>query len=276
MTSSGPARRYVSGAYLDKLLDQLSERDWKIIADVWRCRVLSGDQITRLHFFNISQLTRQRTRRVVLARLVDWGILSPLSRRIGGIRGGSAGSVFSLDVAGQRLVRLHWPDAAADEQRARRPWTPGQLFVTHALAVSEVYVSLIETSREKDFIVESFAIEPFCWWPNGVGGYLKPDAYMRLSANRVTGHWWLELDRATESLPTIKRKLTAYLEFINRGQLGPRDIIPRVIVSVPDERRRLGVVEVIERLPSPADELFTVTVFDDTTGQLVALVEEPP
>jgi hypothetical protein len=276
MTSSGPARRYVSGVYIDQLLDRLSDRDWRIIADVWRCRVLSGDQITRLHFVNISELTRQRTRRVVLARLVEWGILSPFTRRIGGIRGGSAGSVFSLDTAGQRLVHLRWPEAAADEGRARRPWTPGQLFVAHALAVSAVYVSLVELSRSAGFTVEAFSTEPLAWWPNGNGGYLKPDAYLKLAAGGVTGHWWLEVDRATESLPTIKRKLTIYLDFVGRGQLGPRGVIPRVMLSVPDERRRLGVQAVIDRLPPPADELFVVAIFDDTSRQLTALIEKPP
>lgn len=276
MTVSGLPRRYINAGYLDVLLSRLSERDWRIVADVWRCRVLSGDQITRLHFFNISELTRQRTRRVVLARLVEWGVLVPLSRRIGGVRGGSSGSVFTLDIAGQRLVRVRWPDAVREEQRARRPWTPGTLFVSHALAVSETYVSLVETSRTAGFTLEAYDTEPLAWWPNGHGGYLKPDAYLRLSTQRLTVHWWLEVDRATESLPTIKRKLTTYLDFVRRGQLGPRGIIPRVMLSVPDEQRRNGVQAVINRLPPPATELFTVAAFDDTTRQLTAIITEPP
>ena len=275
MTSSGLPRRYVSTAYIDDLLGRLSDRDWQIIADVWRCRVLSGEQITRLHFANISELTRQRTRRVVVARLVDWGVLSPFARRIGGIRGGSGGSVLALDVAGQRLVRARWPETAAEEQRARRPWTPGQLFVAHAVAVSEIFVSLVERSRLGGYAVAAFTTEPLCWWPNGLGGFLKPDAYLKLSAQRVTGHWWLEADKATESLPTLQRKLAIYLDFVARGQLGPNDVIPRVMLSVPDERRRLGVAGIVERLPSPASALFAVATATDTTAQLTALIERP-
>ena len=65
MTAPGLPRRFGHGAYLDRLLGQLSDRDWRDRCGcVRRCRVLSGDQITRLHFFNISDLTRQRTRRV--------------------------------------------------------------------------------------------------------------------------------------------------------------------------------------------------------------------
>lgn len=276
MTAPGLPRRYVNSAQLDKLLSELSERDWRIIEDVWHCRVLSGGQITRLHFFNISDLTRERTRRLVLARLVASGVLTPLDRRIGGIRGGSAGSAFVLDVAGQRLTRLRWPDVAAAEQRARRPWTPGQLFMSHALAVSEAYVSLVELSRSADFSVKAFTAEPMAWWPNGNGGYLKPDAYIKLATAQFSFHWWLEIDRATESLPTLRRKLVAYLEFVNRGQLGPNGIIPRVMVSVPDERRRLAVRSIVEDLPEPASALFTVTTFDDAAQQLRGLAEQPP
>lgn len=276
MTASGLPRRYVSSAYIDSLLDRLSDRDWRIITDVWRCRVLSGDQITRLHFIDISQLTRERTRRVVLARLVEWGVLSPFSRRIGGVRGGSAGSVFALDVAGQRLVQARFPDVVEDAQRMRRPWTPGQLFVTHAVAVSEVYASLAEQSRSRDYAVAAFTTEPLSWWSNGLGGFLKPDAYLKLSARQVTGHWWLEVDRATESLPTLQRKLSTYLDFIARGQLGPNNIIPRVMVSVPDEQRQLGVAAIIKRLPPPASELFAAATAVDTIVQLTALIERPP
>jgi hypothetical protein len=276
MTAPGLPRRYVNSAQLDKLLSELSERDWRIIGDIWRCRVLSGGQITRLHFFNISHLTRERTRRLVLARLVTRGILAPLDRRIGGIRGGSAGSAFVLDIAGQRLVRFRWPDAAAAEQRARRPWTPGQLFTTHALAVSEAYVSLVELSRSAGFSVKTFTAEPLSWWPNGNGGYLKPDAYLKLASNRYLLHWWLEIDRATESLPTLRRKLNTYLDFVNRGQLGPNDVIPRVMISVPDERRRADVAAIVEGLPDPAQALFAVAVPADATQQLSDTIERPP
>lgn len=276
MTAGGVPRRYVGGAYVADLASRLSDRDWRIIADVWRCRVLSGDQISRLHFMNISNLTRQRTRRVVLSRLTAWGVLTPLERRIGGVRGGSAGAVFSLDVAGQRLVTARWPDTVASDKRARRPWTPGRLFVSHALAVSEVYVSLVEHSRAGSITLEAFNTEPLSWWPDGLGGYLKPDAYLALSAASVVGHWWLEVDRATESLPTLRRKLLTYLDFVRRGQLGPRELIPRVLISVPSQRRQLGIQAVIDQLPSPAEDLFSVSLEHGTTAQLIALVARPP
>lgn len=276
MTAARLPRRYVNGAYVGDLMARLSDRDWQIIADVWRCRVLSGQQITRLHFRNISERTRERTRRLVLTRLAGWGVLAPLERRIGGVRGGSAGAVWSLDVAGQRLVAARWPDTAISDKRARRPWTPGRLFVTHALAVSEAYVSLVEQSSANGVRLEAFSTEPLSWWPDGLGGYLKPDAYLALSAGPVVGHWWLEVDRATESLPTLRRKLLAYLDFVRRGQLGPRDVIPRVLISVPDERRRIGTQAIIDQLPSPAEELFSVSLETGATAQLSDLVARPP
>ena len=224
MTAPGLPRRYVSGAYLDRLLGQLSDRDWQDRCGcVGRCRVLSGDQITRLHFFNISDLTRQRTRRVVLARLTDWGVLSPFARRIGGVRGGSAGSVYALDVAGQRLIAARWPDAVGGEQRARRPWTPGTLFVAHALAVSEVYVSLVEQSRAAGFAVEAFTTEPLAWWPNGMRGLSQA---RRL---REAVGWWRR--RAL-----VARGRSCHREFAN--DQAQADDVPRLRSSWPARAAR--------------------------------------
>jgi hypothetical protein len=70
--------------------------------------------------------------------------------------------------------------------------------------------------------------------------------------------WWVEVDLGTESLPTVVRKLQTYVDFANRGQVGPRGAVPRVLVTVPDERRRVALMEQARRLPSPADKLLHV------------------
>src|SRR5256885_14770853 len=52
--SAAPAashvRRRTSAAELARLVTELSERDWAILRDVYRCRLMAGGQLQRLHF----------------------------------------------------------------------------------------------------------------------------------------------------------------------------------------------------------------------------------
>ena len=69
----------------------------------------------------------------------------------------------------------------------------------------------------------------------------RPDAFIRLERDEGADYWWYEADLATESLPTIHRKLLAYLDFVQRGQFGPDGIVPRVLVGVPTSKRQAAV-----------------------------------
>ena len=89
---------------------------------------------------------RLNSRRRVLARLVANQLLTPLDRRIGGVRAGSAGLVFALGPAGQRLQALV-ADELSPSRRSRQPDTPTVRFLSHQLAVSELYVEFVEQTR---------------------------------------------------------------------------------------------------------------------------------
>jgi len=128
--------------------------------------------------------------------------------------------------------------------------------VAHTLAVSELYVALVERSRIGQFELDDFQTEPAAWVRDGLGGWLKPDAFVRLGTGTVNDYWWLEADLATESLPTLRNKLLAYLDFVARGQLGPDGIVPRVLIGVPDRKRLSALQRVVNTLPTPADYMF--------------------
>jgi hypothetical protein len=195
-------------------------------------------------------------------------VLATLERRIGGERAGSSGLVYACDIAGKRLVGV--------SGRVTRPGTPGLLFVQHVLAVSELYVALVErTRRDQQVRLENFEAEPACWWPDGQRGKLKPDAYVRLSTPTYHDHWWVEADRATESLPTIRRKLGAYVSFWRSGQLGPGGIMPRVLLTVPDAKRYSEIVRLIRQLPTESQELVIVAVAKDAGAVLVRCLNQP-
>ena len=144
----------------------------------------------------------------------------------------------------------------------------------HALDVGELYARLVQASRAAAGAqVEEFATEPACWWPPGTRKpALKPDAYLALSlpGSRWLHHWWVEVDRATEHMPAIGRKLTAYLDFARRGQLGPHGAVPRVLVTTPTHDRCAAVAATLRRLDGPTDDLIAVTPFDAAVELLTA------
>lgn len=261
-TSKTRSSGYVSTAHLESLREFLSERDWAVIRDVAALRLVTGAQLERLHFAALGSSSGPVVRRRVLGRLVRFRVLTTLARRIGGVRAGSSGLVYALDIAGKRLM-------ANDDSRATRPSLPGERYMRHVLAVAEVYVALTERMRADGLWLDRFDAEPASWWRDGQGGRLKPDAYVRVSGADHVDSWWLEVDLATEHLPTIRRKLVTYADFYNRGQLGPGDVMPWVLITVPDAKRLSDVVRLIPQLSPQVSELFTVVLHNDAADAIV-------
>jgi hypothetical protein len=169
---------------------------------------------------------------------------------------------------GQRLVQLR-ANAQTPEARVRRPRPPGERFVAHTLAVTELYVALVELGRISRFTLDDFQAEPMAWWPNGLGEWLKPDAFVKIRLGADTDYWWYEADLATESLPTVRGKLNAYLDFVRRGQLGPDGITPRVLIGVPGRARQMAIQGLVYTLPEPAEDMFRITELVDAATALV-------
>lgn len=265
----------LTGRVLERIFDGLSDRDRAILQDVAHNRVLSGAQLSRLHFVTISVTGRDRIRRKVLARLALLDVLTALDRRVGGVRSGSAGLVFAPGVAGQRLLPLLAAEyATKPSRRARRPWTPGERFLQHSLDVSELYVQLREQERTGALTLVRWAVESAATYPNGFGGWMKPDASLLLRAGDVEDSWVIELDRATESVTTLRNKLLVYLDFASTGQIGPDGVIPRVLVVVSHDKpavieKRFSVIqELVAGLPEPAGQLIHVARFTQAATHL--------
>lgn len=261
-------------SHLEWVADRLTDRDWQIIQAVNDLRLLTGRHIERLFFAGLgSSRSRTASRSRALKRLVAWRVLVPLPRRIGGAGRGSTPQAFALDSAGQRLIRQRQL-ASGQLPRVRRPGAPGDRTIRHILAVSECFVALTETARTHDFRVVTFQAEPSCWWPNGLGGYVKPDAYTVLGLGRVRDHWWIECDLATESLPAVKRQLLTYLDFADRGQLGPGRIMPRIAIATTNPARQHAIQALARRLPDPASDLFRIMQIDELANALYQVLRE--
>jgi hypothetical protein len=265
---------YITLAQAGAIAERLSPRDQAILFDLARVRVLSGAQLTRLHFATLAPESSERTRRRVLARLTRHQVVAALERTIGGARAGSAGHVYALGIAAQRVLPLLGGDAYTSGQpsRTRAPETPGSLFLAHALAVAELYVQLRKHERGGHLTLAHFATESAAWWPDGRGGVIKPDAYARVRRGDVEDCWWIEVDRATESLPTLKRKLVACTDFARSGQLGPNDVVPRVLLTVPHDQRLANVGDLVADLPAPGPEMILPTLHDQAVPTMIDIL----
>jgi len=268
---SSPAR--IRLRHVEHLAQQLSARDTQIMDTIGRLRLATGEHLERLHFADLSPASRARTRRRVLHRLTSWRVLVTLPRRVGGIRAGSTGLVYALDTAGAWLIRLH--AAAAGSTAPRRPHQPGTALIAHTLAVSELYVQLVERARDGAFRIAVFEAEPACWWPDDLGGHLKPDAHALLATKGYQDAWWIEVDHATETLPRLRKKLQTYLDFAHRGGIGPADVLPRILITTPTPARCAAVAKLITGLPPPAEQLFHAALHEAAADLLIHTLTQP-
>jgi hypothetical protein len=254
---------------LTQLAERLSTRQWAVIDDVQRLGIVSGGQLRRLHYDATE--SAQRVARKQLGRLVELRILARLTRRIGGVRAGSEGFVYRLDVLGQRLMQ-------PGQARYRRPWTPGDGYLGHALAVAELYVQL--ATCPADWKLLGYAAEPECWRDfNGPGGQplvLKPDALVVGSSDDYEDRYFIEVDRGTEALPQVARKTRLYVSYWQSGrEQAAEGIFPRVLWIAPTERRAQHIIDTIARLDAESWQLFAVTTSERACSFIVHVGSAP-
>jgi Replication-relaxation len=247
--------------------EQLSARDLQILSTVARFRVMSGAQLRELFWPQGSLETRARLARRGLARLAKLELLTPLARRVGGVRAGSAGLTFALAPNGQRLLQTGSPT-----RRVRRPHTPGARHLAHTLAIAQLYVDLTVLERSRVELL-AFDPEPDCWatypGPYGAPQLLKPDAYLKLGSGEYLFSWFIEQDMATEAPVTILGKARRYFDCWRTGTLqAERGVFPRTAWIAPDTARAETITEALRRLPAEARKLFIVT----TAAEAAALL----
>lgn len=273
MTRAARHPMRVRPAHVDRLDERLSERDWRVIQTVNLLRVATGRQLERLCFTGLgSEHSRTVTRSRVLARLVGDRVLVAFGRQVGGAGRGSTTQAYALDTAGRELVRRR---QLADDARVRvrRPGYPSERTLRHSLAVSELYADLAVRAPAADAQVAEFRAEPGAWWPNGLGGFFKPDAYVVLESGDVRDHWWVEMDLATESLPVIRSKVRAYLDFRERGVLGPDGVLPWLVIATVTAKRLMAIAGLVHHLPE-ADELVTVVLTAQAATKMLEILQK--
>ncbi|MGE5281085.1 MAG: replication-relaxation family protein [Chloroflexota bacterium] len=257
---------YATAAVMRQLHRRLTEHDYAILRSVSELRFVTGSQLTRMHFAGgFDALASARAARRALLRLTHLGCLERLPRQVGGARAGSAGFVYRLGLAGQRLaVERGWQP----KRRTRRSQTPGTSFLAHALQVAELHTLLTEADRSRRVELLELRAEPACWRSyGGVGAksvVLKPDSYLRLGAGEYEDSYFIEVDMGTEGSRAIERQLQRYLDYAASGvEQAERGVFPKVLWLVPDGQREGVIGAAIGRLPGVVRELFQAALFAD-------------
>jgi hypothetical protein len=232
------ATRRVGGRKLEVIRADLSARDWDILGSLAEHPYLRTRHLLLLHFTDhLNSDTAARICRRVLRRLTTRRVIEHLDRRVGGVRAGSASYIWRLGPVGDRLVR----QASGDGIRARRK-EPSIRHVDHCLAIADAHLALIEAARERRFELVRVETEPSCWRPylgsSGAREVLRPDLYAVSAIGDFEDHWLIEVDRGTESIPTLIRKCTQYEAYRRTGrEQQVVGVFPRVLWLLPDEVR---------------------------------------
>ncbi|MFI0406001.1 replication-relaxation family protein [Actinomadura sp. 3N508] len=242
-----------------------------VLGSLFRLRLLRADQVQRLHVADGSAATQARRTRNLLQRLYELKVIVRFARRIGGVRAGSSGFIYGLSGLGLAVLESSGPFGG----RRRTIWETKPAFQDHVLAVADLYVKLVEASREGKAELLAFDSEPACWRQfTGIGGAvlaLKSDAYVRLGVGDFERHTFIEMDMGSERAPAIRRKLQTFGDYWRTGiEQQATGIFPLVLWLVPNESRRAKIGEVIRHVAQETHQLFAVTLQRDGAVWLTA------
>lgn len=257
------------------VLDQhLTDRDIRVLEDLEQYRLLTTRQLQRLHLpvrplgdhASTSAATRGTTR--ILGRLEALGMIARLERRIGGMKHGSAPTIWHLGGAGDRYLRARRGDPAR-----RRYSEPGLTFVAHTLAVADIAVAIREAAGAARFDLLELDAEPSCWRPfAGAAGEaitLKPDLFAITADATTETHSFVEVDLGTEHLPAVLRKCRTYQQYERTGsEQTARGLFPAVVWLVPTIKRADAIRAAIDADRSLDAGLFWVTTSEQALDQL--------
>lgn len=257
---------------LQDLLARLSARDISLLDLLAEHRFLTTHHLQAFCFHDHStHASAARTARRVLTRLARESLVERMARRVGGMRAGSDAHVWRITSVGQRLRALRIGTGSSVRVR-----TPSARFVEHYLAVADVRLQIVDAERRGLLSISRVQIEPICWQSyTGRGGNretLKPDLAAVTTpseAREYEDHWYIEVDRATESIPTVLKQCHAYEDCRRSGLVqDERGVFPLIVWVVPTERRATNVRNGIRRAHGMDIEHYRVC----TPDQLLPLL----
>ena len=268
-----PAR--IGRAQLQAIAERLDATDRELLELLAAHRYATTRQLAQItelsgQYGSARSALRQTSRR--LRRQHGLGLVAHLARRIGGTRAGSAGYVWYLTAAGQRLT--------AEGRGARRRFQePSPLFLAHTLAITQARVVIEQAIHAVGGHLARLRTEPACWrsWLRlgGALGWLKPDLEAITATDAgAEDHWLLEVDLDTEHPARLLAKCHDYQAHLASGTFqAQHGYYPEVVWLLTNQARAGRLAEQIA-----ADQPLTPGLFKITAApeQLAALIQRGP
>lgn len=251
-------------ARIDALTQRLSQRDLDVLASLQQYRFVTTQQIARLHFEATPESAVPRRVNHALARLRALGVVTTLERRIGGVRAGSAGYVWTLTDGGRRVTAATSGETRPPRVRA---YEPSVAFLEHTLAVGETALVAHEAARRGACRILTLEVEPEAWrpyvGPTGAVVRLKPDLAIVTEAGGFEDRWFIEVDRDTEPPSRVIAKCLAYERYRATGiEQREHGVFPATVWLVPSERRATQLRERIDGDPRLSQQMYAVITLD--------------
>jgi Replication-relaxation len=241
--SDGRAGR-VGAAAVAALASRLTERDRLVALACYEHRVLTTEQLRRLHFGS-SRRARWRLERLYQLRVLD-RFRPPRERGQG-----SAPFHWLLDEAGAHVVaealgversELRWRHQAAVAIASSSK-------LSHQLEVNEFFTRLAEDASQTGGRLAA-------WWGErrclaALGGQAAPDGYGRLELpGQRPVSFLLEVDRATERpAERLRQKARRYARALPRSPLAEE--APLILLAVPTPARRDHLAQALAKISAP-------------------------
>ncbi|MBL7496190.1 replication-relaxation family protein [Frankia sp. CNm7] len=224
------ARTAASAEHQAALAARLTPRDRWLTRMIAEYKVLTTDQIVQIAF------PSRRAANHRLRSLYTWRVLDRFQPLLP--RGqGSAPAHYVLDIAGATLL-AHEDGLDPKKIGYRHDRAIGiahSQHRNHTVAVNAFFTSLIATARRPGSKARLLT-----WWSetrclHEFGDLARPDGYGRWRQDGRDVAFFLELDRGTEPLPRLARKLTGYEDLAsNSGTVTP------LLFWLPSPRREAG------------------------------------
>jgi hypothetical protein len=223
------------------------DRDLSIVLSIADFKQLSTAALGSMHFHGLSETPKYR----VLDRLVASNVLAVTRRRdIGGTGAGSGPNIYQLG-------RVGWAVAVTHGKREGAYWKLRSID-DHTLTIGDAYLQLLALEREGKLEIVRYETEPSSHRSFN-GRIVRPDFYavVKHPYSERQHPVWLEIDRGTERVPQIKKKLEDYVYAINHWN-GDGDF-PYVIFLAPDPDRVKYIRAIIAEEDEADQDMFLVS-----------------
>jgi hypothetical protein len=233
----------LGAASIAALGSRLTERDRQVALDCYEHRVLTTEQLRRLHFRS-ARRTRRRLELLYQLRVLDR--FRPPKRRGEGSSPyhwilDEGGAHIAAEALGLERSELRWRRQAAIAL-ARSS------ILTHQLQVNEFFTRLAADARQAGGRLAAWWGERRCL--GALGGAVAPDGYGLLDLpGRTPTSFLLELDRGTEEHDRLRQKLRRYAKALPRSPLAEQ--APLVLIAVPTLARRDRLAHALAASPVP-------------------------